>query len=166
MQTLTPKTTTTPATITTTTPVIDRATLPRQISYLVLNVTDMAKALDFYKNTLGLAVSHESANWCELSMGVTLALKLADASCATSAKTNTNVSNTNISNTNISNTNIEMGHRTGLVFNVVNAQKSYDTMKALGIKLQGEPIQGCSEGTLKFSFEDPFGNTFSAYGAK
>jgi len=156
-QTLTPKTTT-PAI---NNPVIDRATLPRQISYLVLNVTDMAKALDFYKNTLGLAVSHESPNWCELSMGVTIALKLADAnSCSTSA------GSCSSTKTNVEKTNVELTHRTGLVFNVVNAQKSYDTMKAIGIKLHGEPIQGCSEGTLKFSFEDPFGNIFSAYGSK
>jgi predicted enzyme related to lactoylglutathione lyase len=154
-QTLLPKTS--PAISNTTMPIIDRGALPKQIAYLVLNVTDMPKALDFYKNVMGLAVSHESANWCELSMGITIALKLVDSTCSTTASACSTTNTNTITNTNV---------KTGLVFNVVNAQKSYDTMKALGIKLLGEPIQGCTEGSLKFSFEDPFGNMFSAYGSK
>jgi catechol 2,3-dioxygenase-like lactoylglutathione lyase family enzyme len=161
MQTLTPKTES-PAIVNT---VIDRAALPKQIAYLVLNVTDMAKAVDFYKNTLGLAISSESPTWCELSMGVTLALKLVDGSCSTAASSCSSTK-TNVEKTAMDKSTIAIGQRTGLVFNVVNAQKSYDTMKALGIKLNGELAQGCSEGTLKFSFEDPFGNIFSAYGSK
>ncbi|MEZ0231187.1 MAG: VOC family protein [Planctomycetota bacterium] len=161
MQTLTPKTAS-PAIITNINTTIDRSALPKQIGYLVLNVTDMAKALDFYKNILGLAVSHESATWCEISMGMTLALKLVDGTCSTpvASTCSSTVEKTTIAQ------NTVLGHKTGLVFNVVNAQKSYDVMKSLGIKLLGEPIQGCSEGSLKFSFEDPFGNIFSAYGSK
>jgi catechol 2,3-dioxygenase-like lactoylglutathione lyase family enzyme len=169
MQTLTPKTAS-PAIISninTSAPVIDRSALPKQIAYLVLNVTDMAKALDFYKNVLGLAISSESATWSEISMGVTLALKLVEGTCSTSScsSTATTVPATTVPATMIA-ANTTIAQRTGLVFNVVNAQKSYDVMKSLGIKLLGEPIQGCSEGSLKFSFEDPFGNIMSAYGSK
>lgn len=169
MQTLTPKTIT-PVINTNITPVIDRSALPKQLAYIVLNVTDMPKALEFYKNTLGLAISHESATWCEIQMGVTLALKLVDATgCASTASScsapkldnKTVVENkTNIENK----TNVDlMVKKTGLLFNVVSAQKSYETMKSLGIKLHGEPTAAC-ENNLSFQFEDPFGNIFSAFG--
>ncbi len=100
----------------------------------------MAKALEFYKNVLGFAVSHESATWCEISLGITIALKQIDAqSCSTSSCSSTKTNN-NIQST------IETSHRTGIVFNVVNATKSYETMKNLGIKIVGDPGPGLQRG--------------------
>ena len=147
LSTLTPKTTTQTNTTAT---IIDRSALPRQIAYMVLNVTDMPKALDFYKNTLGLVTSYESDKWVEMPMGVTLALKLVTGACSTNSCSSTN-------------TNIETSHKTGISYHVSSINKSYETMKALNVKLLGEPAAAC-EGNMAFQFQDPFGNIFSAYG--
>jgi catechol 2,3-dioxygenase-like lactoylglutathione lyase family enzyme len=48
----------------------------KKVDDVFFNVDDMAKAVAFYRDKLGLAVKYESADWVELDAGnVTLALR-------------------------------------------------------------------------------------------
>lgn len=116
---------------------IKKKTLAKKVAYFILYVPDMAKAIEFYKS-IGLKATMESAEWTEFKAGIKFALHAHDAKDYTASKT-------------------------GICFGVKNAQTSYESFKALGVKVLGEPTQVCEEGR-SFSFEDPFGNTLSAYG--
>ena len=48
----------------------------KKVDYVFFNVDDMAKAVAFYRDKLGIAVTYEAADWVELDAGnVTLALR-------------------------------------------------------------------------------------------
>lgn len=116
---------------------IKKKTLAKKVAYFILYVPDMAKAIEFYKS-IGLKATMESAEWTEFKAGIKFALHAHDAKDYKASKT-------------------------GICFGVKNAQASYESFKALGVKVLGEPTQVCEEGR-SFCFEDPFGNTLSAYG--
>ena len=116
---------------------VKKKTLAKKVAYFILYVPDMAKAIEFYKS-IGLKATMESPEWTEFKAGIKFALHATESKDYTPSKT-------------------------GICFGVKNAQTSYESFKALGVKVLGEPHQVCEEGR-SFSFEDPFGNTLSAYG--
>jgi predicted enzyme related to lactoylglutathione lyase len=117
---------------------IKKSSLPRKAAYFILYVPDMAKAIEFYKNTLHMKVGFESPEWTEIKAGIKFALHGTKAEGFTPVKT-------------------------GLVFGVKNAQTSYEIFNHLGVKTLGAPVQVCEDGR-SFCFEDPFGNQLSCYG--
>jgi predicted enzyme related to lactoylglutathione lyase len=132
---------------------IKKSALPKKATYFILYVPDMAKAVAFYKGTLGLKLGFESPEWTEFKCGIKFALhawspetaacasQKSDASACTSFKP----------------------QKTSLTFGVKDAGRSYEAFKTLGVKVLGEPHQVCEDGRA-FAFEDPFGNQLSIYG--
>ncbi len=118
---------------------IKKSSFPKKAAYFILYVPDMAKAVEFYKNTLHMKVGMESPEWTEIKAGIKFALHATKPGDEYKPV------------------------KTGLVFEVKNAQNSYDAFNALGIKTLGAPTQVCEEGR-SFCFEDPFGNQLSCYG--
>ena len=52
-----------------------------RLSYAIVSVSDMARSVSFYRDTLGLPLKFESPGWTEFATdGATLALHAADAS--------------------------------------------------------------------------------------
>lgn len=115
------------------------------LSYLILYVSDTAKSVAFYRDTLGLKVKMESPGWAELETGATtLALH-----------------------------GVEPGHKIKLtehspitVFGVECVQTAYEALKAKGIKFEKEPQIVCEEGDKvgkSADFKDPDGNAISIF---
>ncbi len=121
----------------------NKATLPSKVAYFILYVPDMMKAIEFYKS-IGLKATYESPEWSEFDAGIKFALH-GMSSCGSTSSAVKPIE-TNIS------------------FGVKDAKATYETFKAMGIKVHGEPHQVCEEGGYCFGFEDCFGNVSSIYG--
>jgi predicted enzyme related to lactoylglutathione lyase len=119
---------------------IEKSALLSKVAYYILYVPDMTKALAFYKS-IGLTPGYTSPEWSEFDAGIKFALHgpCPDA-CSEYEPSETNLS-----------------------FGVNSAKATYETFKAMGIKVTSEPRQVCESGYC-FSFQDPFGNELSAYG--
>lgn len=130
----TPKTQTKSATI-------DKSALPSKVGYYIHYVPDMAKAVEFFKN-IGLKPMFDSPEWSEFDAGIKFALH--GMECSEKGHTHA-------------------GIETNITFSVKNCDETIAAFKTLGVKITSEPRQVCDEGRC-FSFQDPFGNTFSCYG--
>ncbi|MCA9803157.1 MAG: VOC family protein [Cyanobacteria bacterium HKST-UBA02] len=115
------------------------------LSYVILYVKDTARALEFYRDKLGMEVKLEDGGWIELETGsATLALHATDETIMEKHSTTPIV-----------------------VFNVDNIKESYEELKKQGVKFDKEPHEVCStpEFTgLSADFEDLDGNRLSIYG--
>jgi predicted enzyme related to lactoylglutathione lyase len=138
-----PKAAKTTAKTTAKTATIEKSALASKIAYAMLYVPDMAKAIEFYK-MIGLEAGMESPEWTEFNAGIKFALH---GMCSESKTADYKAKNT------------------GLCFGVANIDATYAAFKTLGVKLNGEAHQVCEDG-YAFEFQDPFGNTLSAYGPK
>jgi predicted enzyme related to lactoylglutathione lyase len=119
---------------------IDKSALVSKVAYFILYVPDMTKAIAFYKS-IGLTPAFESPEWTEFNAGIKFALHgPCEDSCDTYEASETNIS-----------------------FGVNSAKATYETFKAMGIKVTSEPRNVCESGYC-FSFQDCFGNELSAYG--
>jgi predicted enzyme related to lactoylglutathione lyase len=112
----------------------------KKIAYYIHYVPDMTKAVEFFK-TIGLEPGFTSPEWSEFDAGIKFALH---GPCKDDCGT-------------------YEAKETGLCFDVTSAKGACETFKSLGVKVTSEPHQVCEEG-YAFNFQDPFGNTFSAYG--
>jgi predicted enzyme related to lactoylglutathione lyase len=122
------------------TPAIKKSALPSKIGYFIHYVPDMTKAIEFFK-TIGLKAKFESPEWTEFDAGIKFALHGMECSSAHS----------------------HAGIDTNLTFSVKNVDDTLAAFKTLGVRITSEPRQVCESGR-SFSFQDPFGNTFSIYG--
>ena len=137
---------------------IKKSAFPRKAAYFILYVPDMAKAVDFYKNSIGLKLGFESPEWTEFKCGIKFALHAWSAEmCASACSSESAQAPAKAS---------EKAYKpvnTSLCFGVKDAGRTYEAFKALGVKVKGEPHEVCEDG-YSFAFEDPFGNTLSVYG--
>jgi predicted enzyme related to lactoylglutathione lyase len=129
---------------------IKKSAFPKKAAYFILYVPDMAKAVDFYRNKIGLKLGFESPEWTEFKSGIKFALHATGACAAKSGESSSCAT-------------AYVPQKTGLCFGVKDAGKTYAVFQALGVKVLGEPHQVCEDGR-SFSFQDPFGNEFSIYG--
>jgi predicted enzyme related to lactoylglutathione lyase len=125
------------------TPAIKKSALPSKIGYFIHYVPDMTKAIEFFKS-IGLKATFESPEWTEFDAGIKFALHGMDCSSSKPAHSHA-------------------GINTNLTFSVKNVDDTLAAFKTLGVKISSEPRQVCESGR-SFSFQDPFGNTFSIYG--
>jgi lactoylglutathione lyase len=114
------------------------------MSYVILYVKDTAKAVPFYRDTLGFKVKMDEHGWVELETGsTTLALHGHEKMPATRTDAEPII-----------------------VFNVENIQQAYEALKAKGIKFVSEPKVVCEvEGKIGKSadFKDLDGNSLSIF---
>src|SRR5581483_940580 len=104
-------------------PAIDKTNLLGNISYYILYVPDMTKAIEFYKS-IGLNPAFESPEWTEFNAGIKFALHgPCEDSCGSYEATDTSLS-----------------------FSVKSCKATYETFKAMNIKVTSEPRQVCEEG--------------------
>lgn len=115
-----------------------------KIAYYIhyVSESEWRTAISFFRDTLGLKPRFDAATaepgWAEFEGGgITLALHSAEQSPAP--------------------------RETGIVFGVPQCDEAAATLRARGVDGITAPHQVCDEGRC-FSFKDPFGNTFSAYG--
>lgn len=117
------------------------------LSYVIIYVTDTAKAVAYYRDTLGMKVKMEEDGWVEIDAGATtLALHHADKMPKR-----------------------EIEGSPILVFSVDKIKVAYDSLQEKGIKFHHEPHQVCEtpDGIgMSASFSDPWGNTLSIYGVE
>jgi extradiol dioxygenase family protein len=114
------------------------------ISYIILYVKDTAKALPFYRETLGMKVKSEEDGWVELDTGSTT-LALHSEEKPTAQRSGSAV----------------------VVFNVDDLQGAYEALKAKGVKFTREPQVVCEAGDKvgkSADFTDPEGNPLSIFG--
>jgi len=109
-----------------------------KLSYVIEFVTDMDRAVKFYRDTMGLPLKFQSPGWSEFITGETT-LGLHPASCNNAAGK------------------IEMG------FNVPDLSTFYDEMRAKGVKFPMPPKKQDFGGMLA-QFEDSEGAHVSVSG--
>ncbi|HEY9789005.1 MAG TPA: VOC family protein [Candidatus Obscuribacterales bacterium] len=117
----------------------------KTLSYVILYVKDTAKAVTFYRDTLGLKVLHDSEGWVELETdGPTKVCLHGDPELKPNST-----------------------QRTCVCFSVDDIQETYETLKAKGVKFVKEPHVVCeAEGKTGKSadFYDEDGNFLSVFG--
>lgn len=116
------------------------------LSYVIVYVQDVVKAIPFYRDKLGLTVKTQEEGWVELETGsVTLALHALEKGKKHPGK-------------------LENGPI--IVFNVDNIYETVDSLKSRGVTIEGKPEVACDAGDhegLCVSFYDPEGNHFSVF---
>ncbi len=114
------------------------------LSYVIIYVTDTAKAVAYYKDTLGMKVKMEEDGWIEFDAGATtLALHHAEK-----------MPERSIEGSPI------------LVFSVDSIKPAYEALQGKGIKFHHEPMQVCETPDhvgMSASFSDPWGNVLSIF---
>ena len=116
-----------------------------KISFVMLGVRDLARAVTFYRDLLGLKVQFQSTEFAFLDAGgVTLALglPLAQAMGQDSKK---------------------LGGASELVFGVDDVQAAHDSLAARGLKFVREP-HNVTGAQWAANFEDPDGHALSIFG--
>lgn len=113
------------------------------VSYIINYVKDTKKAVEFYRDTLGMTVKVDSPEWVEFETGsaTTLALHKSDESPAKTESTE-------------------------LVFAVEDIFEAYKQLKEKGVKFCNEPMQVCEEGDkvgYSATFSDIDGNRLAIY---
>jgi predicted enzyme related to lactoylglutathione lyase len=107
-------------------------------TYFTLSVTDMARAVAFYREVLGPVIRHESDTWTELKFGdATVALHATDRAEPRS---------------------------TGLGVDVVDLLAAYHAVLRAGGQVRHGPVPE-SPGQLSYEVADTEGNTFTISGA-
>lgn len=116
----------------------------KKVGYVILYVKDMAKAIAFYRDTLGIPVRFEDKNWSELETeGFTLALHQSD-----DIPSQHHASSPNIT------------------FKAEDIRATREALKAQGLEI-GEINKVCEYDDvvgLSAEFQDPYGNKLSVYG--
>ena len=113
----------------------------QQIGILMVGVSDMARSLEFYRDTLGLKVKMESPEFVFLDGGaVTLALS-AGLWKATGATTGS----------------------TEIVFSVASVRAAHESLQAKGLTFTQEP-RVVTGPMWAANFRDPDGHLFSVFG--
>lgn len=114
------------------------------LSYVIIYVTDTAKAVAYYRDTLGMKVKMEEDGWVELDAGATtLALHHAEKMPKR-----------------------EMEGSPILVFSVEKINDAYEALKDKGVKFHKEPEKVCEtpDGIgMSASWMDPWDNVLSIY---
>jgi catechol 2,3-dioxygenase-like lactoylglutathione lyase family enzyme len=117
-----------------------------KISIVMLGVRDLARAVNFYRDTLGLKVQFQSAEFAFLDAGgVTLALALPLAQALGGA-------------------NAKLGGAAELVFAVDDVQSAFEALSAKGVKFIRLP-HNVIGAQWAANFEDPDGHALSVFGA-
>ncbi len=114
------------------------------LSYVILYVPNTKEALSFYRDTLGLAVKMDEDGWVELESGATTVALHGEQEPAPNKGKET----------------------TTLVFAVEDIEKTYEELKAKGVKFDKEPKQVCEtpdQVGLSADFYDPYGNSLSIF---
>lgn len=126
---------------TTTTAYTTQDVMPKTFGLFILYVDQWAKAVDFYRNTLGWTCAHEEAGcWAEFATGgVRFALHPVEP--GTKA------------------TPID----TGLSFFVADVDATVAALKKKGVTIRSQPHEVC-EGLRSATFADPFGNAYHCCG--
>ncbi len=114
------------------------------LSFVILYVTDTAKATAFYRDILGMKVKVEEDGWVELDAGATaVALHHTDKMQKS-----------------------EIESAPVLVFTVENIKDAYEALKDKGITFHNEPKQVCETPDqigMSTTFSDPYGNMLSIF---
>jgi len=116
-----------------------------KISIVMLGVRDLARAVKFYHDTLGLKVQFQSSEFAFLDAGevtLALAIPLAQALGGSAAK---------------------LGGAAELVFAVDDVRSAYEALSAKGIKFIREP-HNVTGAQWAANFEDPDGHALSVFG--
>ncbi|RMG20072.1 MAG: VOC family protein [Methanobacteriota archaeon] len=110
----------------------------KQIHHLVIYVSDMEKAKQFYTSVLNMEMGYTSAFWTEVSVpgsNTYIGLHLTEDS---------------------------IGKGTEISFLVENLEEAIESLKSKGVKFTSEIVDiGSSKRVIHF--EDPDGNPFSLY---
>jgi lactoylglutathione lyase len=111
------------------------------LTYVMVNVTNMQRSIEFYRDKLGLPVKFESPGWSEFSTGTTtLALHL-----VTSSRDGA-----------VSSTEPRAG-TCSIGLNVDDIQRKYEELMAVGVRFVLPPTLRKEEGIKLAVFIDPDG---------
>lgn len=112
------------------------------ISHVIVMVSDMAKSIDFYKNTIGFELKFHSDNWTEFAMGsVSLALH------GGGTKRDKNQTEPHESKAGTASIN----------FDVKNVESTYQELSSRGVKFTLPPTARQNEGIMLAVAQDPDG---------
>lgn len=116
------------------------------LSYVIVYVKDIERAVSFYRDILGLKVKLDDSGWVEFDTGAaTLALHAAPKQSESRSP-----------------------GQPIPVFSVEDINHAYDSLKKAGVKFEHAPRQVCEAGPNKIGmsadFLDPDGNFLSIYG--
>lgn len=118
-----------------------------KMSFVMLGVRDLARALSFYCDTLGLPVQFQSSEFAFLDAGgVTLALSLPLVQAMGHGSE-------------------KLGGASELVFGVDDVESAYNAFTARGVKFTREP-HNVTGAQWAANFEDPDGHALSVFGPK
>ena len=115
----------------------------KKVDDVFFNVDDMEKSVAFYRDTLGLPVKYQSADWVEFDAGnVTIALRRFGSGPEGRPE-------------------LGVGEGATLVFEVEDIEKATTELEAKGVKLLGGLFE---YGSVKLAaFEDLSGNALQIY---
>ena len=115
----------------------------KKVDDVFFNVDDMEKSVAFYRDTLGLAVKYQTADWVELDAGnVTIALRRFGSGPEGRPE-------------------LGVGEGATIVFQVEDMEAATAELEGKGIKLIGGVFE---YGSVKLAaFEDPNGNVLQIY---
>jgi catechol 2,3-dioxygenase-like lactoylglutathione lyase family enzyme len=115
----------------------------KKVDDVFFNVDDVAKAVAFYRDTLGLSVTYESADWVELDAGnVTIALRRYGSGPEGRPE-------------------LGVGEGATIVFEVDDIEVAKMELESQGVKFIGSVFE---YGTVKLAaFEDLNGNVLQVY---
>lgn len=127
----------------------------KQLDYAMVVVSDMARSVQFYRDTLGIALKFESPDWTEFLTGTTtLALHGGGVPQQHSGPPSEG----------------KPAGGCSIGFNVEDVDKTYEELKAKGVKFVMPPCEPEGQGIrlavgvdpdgLHISFAQPLGNTF------
>ena len=116
----------------------DKAPLINGFSAVRIFVSDLGRAVDFYRNTLGLQLSHEESVYAVFQLSnVTVLIERVDPGDLEFREL--------------------VGRFTAVSFNTGDINAAYDSLSALGIRFEGPPEKQFWGGTLAH-FHDPDDN--------
>lgn len=114
----------------------------KQIDYTMVVVSDMARSVEFYRDKLGIPLKFESPEWTEFQTGSTT-LALHGGGVATSGPPAGDLS--------------KQAGTCSLGFNVEDVDKTFEELKAKGIRFVMPPMQRENEGIRLAVAIDPDG---------
>jgi lactoylglutathione lyase len=117
-----------------------------KVDYVMVNVSDMQRSVAFYRDTLGLQLKYESPGWSEFETGATaLALHLGTPAAGSTAAA-------------------PAGPAAGtcsLGFSVPDLDRTYEELRARGVRFVTPPTEQPSEGIRLAVCIDPDGLVIS-----
>lgn len=113
-----------------------------QIDYAMVTVSDMARSVAFYRDMLGIPLKFQSPDWTEFQTGITtLALHGGGLPAEPSARGNGD----------------KIAGTCSIGFNVEDVDKTYEELKAKGVRFVMPPTQREGEGIKLAVCIDPDG---------